>query len=317
MPLVSILIPCRNASPWLRICVESALGQTHPEIEVIVFDDGSTDNSLSTIKDLEDARLRIMSGPGEGGNVARNRMLTEARGEWAQFLDADDYLEPGKIAVQLKEAGKGLDEADALLSPVWAEKWSGRLLVDRGQNQLESGVDLFALWISWLFPQTGGPLWRITALRDLSGWREDLACCQDNELYMRALQAGLRWVFCPTPGAVYRIWSEDTVCRRDVPRVLEQRIQLTDQMLDWLRKRNQLNRARELAAGQACFEIARTWAKTDINRAAKFYRESRRKVRISPRGPAAPLSYRIALAVFGFALTEKIARLQRRHRPTQ
>src|SRR5262245_44085768 len=98
-PLVSILIPCYNAERWVGQAIESALAQTWPVKEVIVVDDGSQDRSLSVIESFAN-RIRWQAGPNRGGNVARNELLELAQGTWLQFLDADDYLLPEKIAKQ-------------------------------------------------------------------------------------------------------------------------------------------------------------------------------------------------------------------------
>ncbi len=98
--LVSILIPCYNAERWIAQSIESALAQTYGSIEVIVVDDGSTDRSLDIIRGFGD-RIRWETGPNRGGNWARNRLLDLARGEWVQFLDADDYLLPDKVEPQM------------------------------------------------------------------------------------------------------------------------------------------------------------------------------------------------------------------------
>ena len=79
--LVSILIPCFNAKRFVHEAIESALRQTWPEKEVIVVDDGSQDGSLEVIKNFGDS-IRWETGPNRGGNVARNRLLELAKGEW-------------------------------------------------------------------------------------------------------------------------------------------------------------------------------------------------------------------------------------------
>ena len=99
--LVSILIPCFNAERWVAQTIESALSQTWLEKEVILVDDGSKDASLAIIKTFGD-RIRWVSGPNRGSNVARNRLLELAHGDWLQYLDADDYLLPEKIARQME-----------------------------------------------------------------------------------------------------------------------------------------------------------------------------------------------------------------------
>src|SRR2546421_12547046 len=97
---VSILIPCFNAKRWIGTAIQSALAQTYEPKEIIVVDDGSTDGSLDVIKSFGDS-IRWETGPNRGGNVARNRLLALARGSWLQYLDADDYLLPDKIARQI------------------------------------------------------------------------------------------------------------------------------------------------------------------------------------------------------------------------
>src|SRR5215472_15094253 len=99
-PFVSILIPCYNAERWIARAIESALAQTWSSKEVIVVDDGSTDDSLNVIRAF-DGRVRWETGPNQGGNTARNRLLELAGGEWVQYLDADDYLRSTKLERQI------------------------------------------------------------------------------------------------------------------------------------------------------------------------------------------------------------------------
>ena len=120
-PLVSILIPCFNAKQWIAEAINSALAQTWPEKEVIVVDDGSTDGSLDVIQSF-DGRIRWETGPNRGGNAARNRLLELARAELLQYLDADDYLLPEKIAPQM-EFIRAHPELDVAFGPVTIEHW--------------------------------------------------------------------------------------------------------------------------------------------------------------------------------------------------
>lgn len=100
-PLVSIVIPCYNAERWVSRAIESALGQTYTNTEVIVVDDGSTDGSLNLIKEFN-REINWISTSNRGPCAARNIGLKAARGEWIQFLDADDLLHPDKLHLSLK-----------------------------------------------------------------------------------------------------------------------------------------------------------------------------------------------------------------------
>jgi glycosyltransferase involved in cell wall biosynthesis len=101
-PSVSVIIPTWNRAATVVAAVESALVQTHAPIEVLVCDDGSTDDSEQRIRALPDPRVRWLPGS-RGGRPAipRNRGIAAARGEWLAFLDSDDAWLPDKLARQL------------------------------------------------------------------------------------------------------------------------------------------------------------------------------------------------------------------------
>jgi hypothetical protein len=306
MSRVTIAIPCFNAERWIAACVESALAQTWPDKEIIVVDDGSTDDSLSILEKFGTA-IRFIRTDHRGGNYARNEALRQASGEWVQFLDADDYLEPQKIAQQFSEAGGGA-QADVIYSPtITADARTGA----REPQKIDTTLNVFAQWISWQLPQTGGGLWRKSALDSIGGWKEDQPCCQEHELYLRALQASLRFVFAPTPHAVYRIWSEQTVCRRDPIFVIHIRTGLIDQLQAWMQERGLWKEQHAHEAGRACFEMSRTVAKTNLPAAARYHRERAARGLIHLAGPAAPRGYRLAHRLLGFANAEKLAALRR------
>lgn len=302
--LVTIAIPCFNAGRWIGAAVQSALDQTWPEKEVIVVDDGSTDQSLEELEKFGDA-IRLVRGEHRGGNAARNQALAEAQGEWVQFLDADDYLEPEKIATQLTEAGGGV-AVDVIYSPVWVEENGNRT-----RSSLHTGRDIFCQWLSWELPQTGGALWRRSALETIGRWKEDQPCCQEHELYLRAMQSHLRFVFAPTAHAAYRIWSEETVCRKDPRQVIRVKTQLVDELRDWMIERAFWTEEHRQVAGRACFEMARTIAKYSLIEASRYYRGRRKRDLIYLDGPAAPSTYRMALKTVGFSGAELLARAMR------
>lgn len=300
-PLVTIGIPCYNSARWLKAAIESALAQSWPEREVIVVDDGSSDNSLLIAGAYGD-KVHVRRSGHLGAPAARNLILKEARGEWIQYLDADDYLEPHKLETQFAEADGG-DNADVLYSPVWVEENGTRL-----PSELDPKLDVPGQWITWQLPQTGGALWRRDALEELGGWRRDQPCCQEHELYLRAIQAGLRFQYTPTPGAVYRIWSDETLCRKDPRLIVHTKTKLIDAARSWLVAKKQWTEQHRRQAGRACFEMARTLAKYDLREAAAYHRQRRGAGMVFLSGPAAPLSYRLAYRGAGFRAAESLAR---------
>src|SRR5579884_658579 len=97
---VSVVLPCFNAARFLPAALDSALSQTYLPFEVILVDDGSTDDSVA-IAESYGPLVRVIRQTNQGESVARNRGLDAARGDLVAFLDADDIWERGKLGRQL------------------------------------------------------------------------------------------------------------------------------------------------------------------------------------------------------------------------
>ena len=202
-PLVSILIPCYNAAPWLATTLESALAQTSASKEIIVVDDGSTDGSLALARTFADRGVRVIAQPNAGASAARNRALREARGDYFQFLDADDLLAPGKLAAQLALLAQR--PADNVASCAW-----GRFTTDAATARwVDEAVfcDFVPLDFLVLAGETGAMMhpsaWlvpRAVAVR-AGAWDERLSLNDDGEYFSRVALASTGLAFCPAPEA--------------------------------------------------------------------------------------------------------------------
>jgi glycosyltransferase involved in cell wall biosynthesis len=311
--LVSILIPCYNAERWVAQAIESALAQTWPDKEIIVVDDGSADRSFEVIKSFSD-RIRWDSGPNRGGNVARNRLLELSRGEWLQYLDADDYLLADKIAKQVESLGAH-PEPDIVFGHLTMEYWSERE-TRRELLAIPEPHDPWVLLARWYLPGTGACLWRKQAILDVGGWKPDQPCCQEHELCLRLLIAGKQFAYCNANGAIYRQWGEHTVCKRDQPEVRRRRLDIEQRAEDFLRGRNELTLQRHWAINQARFEMARTaWQHDHAEASAIMEIIQRSQPDFIPAGNATPPAYCLAFRTFGFRWAETIADLRRRFIP--
>lgn len=108
MPKVSVVVPVYNCAAYIKRCVQSLQNQTFTDLEILLVDDGSTDDS-GTICDtlaLADPRIRVFHGKNQGVSAARNIGILQARGEYIAFSDADDFSEPDKIEIQYTNAQK-------------------------------------------------------------------------------------------------------------------------------------------------------------------------------------------------------------------
>ena len=108
---VSVILPVYNVSEYLRQCMDSIIAQTLKDIEIICVDDGSTDDSLSILKEYadRDERVKVIQQANAGAGAARNKGLEVATGEYLSFLDSDDFFEPD----MLEKAWKKASDTDA------------------------------------------------------------------------------------------------------------------------------------------------------------------------------------------------------------
>lgn len=317
-PAVSILIPAHNAADWIAQAVESSLAQGR-EVEVIAVDDGSTDGTAERLRAF-DGRIRWESVLNRGAPAARNRLLELARAEWVQYLDADDYLLPGKIAGQfaaLNWHSASGGEVDVLYGPEtieWHAPPGQAREVHHTVQEIPEPRDPWILLALWRLPQTGAPLWRRQALLDVGGWRQGQPCCQEHELYLRLLMAGKRFVYDPAGGAVYRRFAGGTLSTRNMAEVRAERAKIEARLEAHLAAIGALTPERQQAIDQARFDMARN-AWPEDRAEARALHSAIRSRGFRPAGAAAPASYQVLYCALGFELSERIAEMRRRLGP--
>jgi glycosyltransferase involved in cell wall biosynthesis len=308
-PLVSILIPCHNGGPWIRESIESALTQTYANKEVIVVDDGSTDDSRSVIKSFGD-RVIFQGVQQSGGNSARNRLTQMARGEWLQYLDADDYLLPGKIASQMATATSCEPNVDVIYSPVII-----RDTVNARPDsvpKIHDDEDESVTFIRWGPLNTNGLLLRRKAVEDVGAWKEGQNCCQEHELLLRLFIAGHRFALHNSAETVYRLHSSQTVSRKDPLMVIRLRMELTDRMEAFLESTGRLTGRHRKALFVARMESARSAYNLDSRLATELSAKANaRGPYWTSSSPALPPSYQAVCRIAGFIPAERIARWAR------
>jgi glycosyltransferase involved in cell wall biosynthesis len=206
-PLVTIIIPAFNAEETLAYAIQSALAQTWPYKQIIVANDGSTDNTEAIARRFEPAGVTVVSKKNGGLSDAINHVMPLAQGEYIQELDSDDILAPDKIERQLAALRPG-DSKRILLSSAWApfhyRTRTARFVYDSLCEDLSPADWLVRKLSENLYTQNA--TWLVSReLAEAAGpWDADLHYDQDGEYFARVLIASVGTRFVPGTGIYYR-----------------------------------------------------------------------------------------------------------------
>ena len=206
-PLVSILIPAHNAQEWIADTLRSAIAQTWEQKEIIVVDDGSTDQTHAIARQFETHGVRVVRQENQGASAARNKAFSLSHGDYIQWLDADDLLAPDKIAKQMDLMKQGVGK-QTLLSSTW-----GLFMYRPHHAQFVKT----ALWcdltpVEWLLRKMGQNIYMQTStwlvsreLTEAAGpWDTRLLGDDDGEYFCRVLLASDGVKFAPDARVYYR-----------------------------------------------------------------------------------------------------------------
>ncbi len=189
-PLVSVIIPAYNSEKWLKSSVSSALSQTWSKKEIIIIDDGSSDNTLKLAKEFESSSVKVISQKNKGASSARNSGLQIAQGDFIQWLDADDILAPDKLKIQLDGSDYNPD-SKILLSSGWGFFYHRLKSVRINTNSLWQDLSPSEWMIHHLASQyfMANCSWLVSRkLTSLAGnWNEALNYNDDGEYFCRII----------------------------------------------------------------------------------------------------------------------------------
>jgi len=201
--LVSVVTATYNMSRYLAETLDSILAQDYPQLESIVIDDGSTDDTFRVLERYAaDPRVRVVRQANAGQTVAKNRGIAEARGEFIAFCDADDTWRRDKLSLQVPRF------ADPRVAVVYADiecvDGEGRLLPYYDIRHYEGRVTAPMLIDNFVaFPTA---VVRGSVLRGLGGFDESLTMSIDYDLWLR-ISVDHEFAFVPERLANYRVWE--------------------------------------------------------------------------------------------------------------
>lgn len=311
-PLVSVLIPCYNAERWVAETLHSVLAQTWENIEIVVVNDGSTDGSREVLTQFESGKLKVIDQPNRGQTAALNRCLKEARGDFIQYLDADDLLAPDKIELQVRRLQ---DNPDCIAMAEWArfrdDPKIAEFVPDVTWQDMEPIDWLVANWRNgggmmypamWLLPRK--------LVEAIGPWREDLTLINDTDYFTRAVLAARQVLFCKGAHTYYRSGIPGSLSGLKSRKGWESQFKVIHLCQGYLLAREGSERTRRVCAmlwqrlAHASYPYYRSLANQALERAYLLHPDS-----LAPEGGSA---FKLASRVVGWKAARVLQRLSGR-----
>lgn len=232
-------MPCYNAAPYIAAAIRSVQAQNWPNIEIVVVDDGSSDNSAALVRETF-PEVRVIQQANQGVAVARNTGIEQARGEWIAFLDADDIWLPGKLEAQVKLLQSTPDARMAYTAwQVWTStdpapstQYLAELGNRSGDTQMRSGPT------GWIYPAllltcvvwTSTVLAHRSVFADVGQFDTALRIGEDYDMWLRASRV-TQILRVPLPYALYRLHTSSIT--RSVPEMNHRNLIVGRALAQW------------------------------------------------------------------------------------
>jgi glycosyltransferase involved in cell wall biosynthesis len=216
-PLVSIVIPNRDQGRFLAVAIDSTLADPYPNVEVIVVDDGSTDESATVLRHYGGRVTSLATEGGRGACRARNIGLAAATGDFVKFLDADDFLLPGGLETQVRWLQMhSTEDASVYGDARWVDESGSAITQPPAPTPSLTDAERMILHA----PLTSAPLHHVAAVRRVGGFDERVPRGQEYDLHMRMWLAGITFHHLPGDVYAYRQHGQGRISDRDAEAVV-------------------------------------------------------------------------------------------------
>lgn len=202
LPLVSIITPSFNHAHFIRSTIESIISQNYPNLELIVIDGGSTDETVSILREYQD-KLTWISEPDNGQTDAINKGMRLAKGDIIAYLNSDDTYEPGSLGKVVETFSQNPD-VDLIYGDFNYVDVDGKLVSHRYSIDFDYGIFRY----DHCFICQPSSFWRRSVNETIGLFKEDLFYYMDYDFYLRAAAAGLRFHHIHQPLANLRLHAD-------------------------------------------------------------------------------------------------------------
>ncbi len=240
-PLVSVVIPTYNREIFLMNCLNSIANQLYRPIEVIIVDDGSTDNSTSFINSFveewkkDDFLIKYLFQKNSGAPAARNNGFRNSKGDYIQFLDSDDMLDPKKIKTEIEYLQK--NNLDLVYSKAQRIDENGDK-IDKFINTKLTNTSIDYFQGAW---QTMAALYKRKTIENNGLWNEDLHINQDWEYAERIIINKFSIGYIDIPLSYYRQHGDTNIGTRLTTKKIRSKEESTSVIYDLLYEKEQLD----------------------------------------------------------------------------
>ncbi|WP_179374543.1 glycosyltransferase family 2 protein [Winogradskyella wichelsiae] len=266
MKKVSVIIPLYNASEFLSTTINSVLKQSYSNIEVIIIDDNSTDDSFDKALSFKSDNLMVVKNKGKGACSARNYGFDLSTGDYIQFLDADDILSPDKIEKQVKALKGALDQLAVCNTIHFIDRLEDGICTDGNHLFSTSAPEKFFinLWGGNSLPtnmvQTSAWLTPRAIIENAGPWNNLLAKDQDGEFFARVGLQSKGIVYVSEVKNYYRKYiNGSNIASHNKREHLESNLLATDLKAKYLFSKTESKSAKKAIASQFKWVAIEAW----------------------------------------------------------
>ena len=305
---ISVIIPCYNVEAYIEVGLLSVIHQSQPAKEIICIDDGSTDNTISIIRKLQEQfpnRIFLyLNEKNRGATYTRNRGLAIAKGDFIQFFDADDILLPEKFKHQSELIMESSENTDIVVSDFTRLKIDGSTVTLKFKKE-----DSWCALLEGMLGVTTANLFRREKVIAVRGWTEELLSSQEYDLMFRMIATGSNVLVDNKIVSNNRERESGSITKTDPAGKWRRFIHLRERIFKYLSDHNLVTEERRTSFENIMFDSIRILYKYDKKEAVKLHKEYLTNVSFQSPTLSTSKRYLSVYNLFGFEAAEFASRI--------